>query len=410
MRVKSIIKIGLCILLLILGIWAESLLPFVGIAVLIDSVRTNPYLRSVWHYLKRKLTIWFKYFEWTVAIILALWVVVFVQNNFIGIYTFHTSSMHQTLQVGDVLLVNKLIPGPRHSCNQVSSYGRSKGMASLSYNDAIVFNFPEADTLLESRPTESYHYLKRLYGEGGFKLKDKTNLKYLDVKDRPRFVKRVYGLPGDSIEIVNGICYANGATLAFPEESIDRYIMDKETVQLLNEKNIQPYNEYTSDKGIAWEILQKDYDNIKGFTKGIRPDHMLKNLPDPLVFPFDSHLLWNMHNMGPVYIPRKGAKIKLTEKNLQFYGRAIEVFEQNELKRKDGKVWLNGEMVDEYTFKMNYYWVIGDNRPHSFDSRFWGFVPQNHIIGKVKKILLSRDINKKGWIYLRKDRFLKKVD
>ena len=398
------------VLLFSLGVWTERILPFAGMLILLDSMRKKSYGRIAWFYLKKRLRSYFAYFEWTVALLVALWVLVFVQGSFIGIYTFHTSSMHQTLQVGDVLLVNKLIPGARHGCNDVYRYGRSKGSAPLAYGDVIIFNFPEADTLLESRPTESYYYLKRLYGDASVELKDKTKLKYLDVKRRPRFVKRLYGLPGDSILIEHGDCYVNGTHMSFPQESIGRYLVDKDVVQQLNESGVKPYNELTSDKGLSWEMLQQDYDRVKDMYEGLKPDYMLKNFPDPLVFPFDSHLLWNMHYMGPIYIPKKGATIKLTVNNLPFYSRIIKVFEQNELYVKEGKIWLNGKISDEYTFKMNYYWVIGDNRPHSFDSRFWGFVPENHVIGKVTRILLSRDIHKKGWIYLRKERFLKKVE
>ncbi len=407
---KNIIKLVVSILMFILGIWAERILPFVVILLIVDSVGKTPNYQKIWNWFVLKLGKRITIVEWVFAILLAVWVVSFVQNNFIGIYTFHTSSMHQTLEVGDVLLVNKLVPGPRHRVNNSNNYGKSKGVAKLTYSDVVIFNFPEADTLFESRPTESYHYLKRLYGEGGFELKNKTKLKYFDVKDRPRFVKRVYGLPGDLIKIEDGHCYANDKIINFPEESIDRYIVSKEAVRNLYNQGIKPYNELTNTKGITWELLQRDYDKIKGDVEGIKPDYMLKNLPDPLVFPFNSHLLWNMHFMGPIYVPKKGYTIKLTAKNLELYHRSIEVFEQNKLKIKGDKVWVNDKQVTEYTFKLNYYWVIGDNRPHSFDSRFWGFVPENHIIGKVERILLSRDINKKGWIYLRKNRFLKEVN
>ncbi|WP_044262799.1 signal peptidase I [Saccharicrinis fermentans] len=410
MYLRVMVKLVVAALLFLLGVWTQSLLPFVAMVILGDSMRKKSYGHLVWCYLQKRLQPYFCYFEWSVALLAALWVLVFVQGNFIGIYTFHTSSMHQTLQVGDVLLVNKLIPGARHACNDIHSYGRSKGSAPLSYGDVIIFNFPEADTLLESRPTESYYYLKRLYGAASVELKDKTELKYLDVKRRPRFVKRLYGLPGDSIVIDHGDCYVNGMHIDFPQESIGRYLIDKDVVQALKDKGVRPYSELTTEKGLSWEIIQQDYDRVRDLYGGLKPDYMLKNFPDPLVFPFDSHLLWNMHYMGPIYIPKKGTSIKLTLSNLPFYSRVMTVFEQNELQVIDGKIWLNGKITDEYTFKMNYYWVIGDNRPHSFDSRFWGFVPENHIIGKVTRVLLSRDIHKKGWIYLRKERFLKKVE
>ena len=406
---KNIVILAVSIILFVLGIWSKSTLPFLCIVLLVDSARNKPYRKAVLNFLKEKLAHNFKWAEWAGAIALAIWLVVFAQGNFWGIYTFHTSSMHQTLQVGDVLLVDKLVPGPRHGSDKISDYTRSLGISKLKYKDAIMFNFPEGDTLLKSRPTESYHYLKRLYGKDNIGLEQESDVSYFKVSERTRFVKRIYGLPGDSIRIVNGYCFVNGKKLSYPKNAIDRYVVDDKSIGLLKQKGIVPYNEHKDKKDIYWELSEEDYAVAKQHASGIKPDNMLKNFPDPLVFPFNSHLLWNMHHMGPIYIPKKGDRIKLNALNMQLYRRAIEVFEENEVNIKGEEVWINGQEAQDYTFKMDYYWVIGDNRPHSFDSRFWGFVPENHIIGKVKRILLSRDIQKKGWIYLRKSRILKKV-
>ena len=410
MRKKSIIKITFAILFILLGIWAKSILPYIAALFFLDSLRKIPTYPKVWNWLKERLAKKAAIIEWLVAVSIAVWLLIFVQNNFIGIYTFHTSSMHQTLQVNDVLWVNKLVSGPRHNCNNISDYNRSIGLAKLKYGDVIMFNFPEADTLLQSRPTESFHYLRRLYGQDGMGIKDKNALKYLEVDKRPRFVKRVYGLPGDSLKIDYGKLYANNQVIDFPKEGIDRYILDSETAKLLKNQGIIPYNEYLTDEVNVWELVLKDYENLQEVTKGIKPDLMLKNFPDPLVFPFNSHLLWNMHHIGPIYVPKKGDTVELTKINLAFYARAIQVFEQNKLKVVGDKVWLNEKQVTEYTFKMDYYWVMGDNLPHSFDSRFWGFLPENHIIGKVERIILSKDISKKGWFNFRKSRYLKKIN
>ncbi|WP_185957555.1 signal peptidase I [Saccharicrinis carchari] len=407
---KRIFKITLIVLFVALGIWSKSILPYLIVLIILDSLRKNTCYPRILNFVKKHVGTKMVFVEWVLAILLATWLIAFAKNNFADVYTFHTSSMHQTLQVGDVLLVNKLVPGPRHNCNNVNNYVRSCGTSDLTYNNVIIFNYPEADTLLESRPTESYHYLRRLYGEDGVGIKDKSQLKHLEVDQRPRFVKRVFGLPGDSIKIDYGRVFANDKHIQFPQESIDRYLLSDEAIAFLKENNIEPYNEYVTERGTIWELMQKDYERLQELSEGIKPDLMLKNLPDPLVFPFNSHLLWNMHHMGPVYIPKKGDTVSLTPGNLDLYSRAIQVFEQNQLIITDEKVWLNGEPATHYTFKLNYYWVMGDNRPHSFDSRFWGFVPENHIIGKVEKIIFSRDINKKGWIYHRKNRFLKELN
>ncbi|WP_066628506.1 signal peptidase I [Labilibacter marinus] len=410
MKKSHIFKWLISLLFFVLGIWSKSILPFVGIAVIAETARSKSYCKSGWYFIKMHLGKRFAWVEWIVAILFAFWILMFVQTNFVGIYTFHTPSMHETLQVGDVLLVNKLVPGPRHGHNHFKSYSRSIGASKLNYKDVIVFNFPDGDTLLKSRPTESYHYLKRLYGKGGKELKKESDLRFFEIEDRPRFVKRVYGLPGDTIKIERGICFANSKKIEFPEISIDRYIVEEESLQQLKKKGFIPYNESKNEKGINWEMLESDYIRAKEISDGVKPDHMLKNFPDRMIFPFNQHLLWNMHHMGPIYIPKKGDQIKLSLKNLGFYRRAIETFEENKIQVRDKSIFINDRAVTEYTFKMDYYWVIGDNRPYSFDSRFWGFVPENHIIGRVDKVLLSRDMSRKNWIYFRKDRFLKKVE
>ncbi len=329
-----------------------------------------------------------KYLEWILAIFISIWIFKVVKDSFISVYTFHTSSMNGTLESGDVLLVNKLYIGARRSANAVEKYHRSPGFDKIMYNDIIVFNFPEGDTLLMKRPTESYYYLKRKFGEenikeGGGALSD---LNFFDVTERPRFVKRIYGLPGDTIKIEGGVFYANHSMLEYPQKSIDRYLVTEQQQKDIRKLGIIPYNESASDEGLVLELYRKDYEVIKDSGIFITPDYLPKNYPDPEVFPFDKEMLWNMNNMGPLYVPKKGSVITLNKRNLLLYGRIINVFEENDFAFKDGDYYINGKQTGKYQFKMNYYWVMGDNFSHSFDSRFWGFVPENHIIGKVTTV------------------------
>lgn len=409
---KIIVKLLACIPLLILGIWTESFLPFIIIAFVLDSIKRKPYFILVRNYTKSAIRKRFIWIEWSFAILFSVWVVSFLQKKFVGVYTFQTSSMHESLLVGDVLLVNKLVPGARNNPDDITKYSRNIGVQKLAYKDVVIFNFPEGDTLLKNRPTESYYYLKRLYGDG--KLNEKgvqwTDIQYNKIKDRPRFVKRVYGLPGDSIRIKDGQFYANENHIKYPNYSIDRYVIDDELKAEMIRLKISPYNEHVSNGKVVWELLDKDIEILKGIGFEPKPDYMPKNFPDPMVFPFNSQLLWNIYNMGYVYIPKKGDVIDLNSFNLKMYRRVIEVFEQNSVHLIGDSILINDKLVKKYTFKMDYYWVMGDNRPHSFDSRFWGFVPENHIIGRVDYILLSRDLNKKSWIPLRENRFFKKVN
>ncbi len=411
MNKKEIIKLSIAFLLFLLGIWTESLLPFFGILVLIDTIRKKSFIKQIISFVKNKTSKRFIFIEWFFAVLLATWILFFIQNNFVGLYSFHTSSMNGTLDPGDVLLVNKLKPGTAKNINSVKSFHRKLGLSSLKRKDIIMFHFPDGDSLLKNRPTDSYYYLQRLYGKSDFldKKENLSNLKYYPVNKRPRFVKRVYGLPGDTISIINGILYCNNNKIKYPDFSVGRYKITSELKSELTKNHIIPYNELTTNDGIIWEIYEKDIRDLASKNIDLTADCLPKNYPDPLVFPFSTHQLWNMHNMGPLYIPKKGDKIELTLENLKFYKRIIHVFEENKIEVDGNKILINGKESRYYQFKMDYFWVMGDNRPHSFDSRFWGFVPDNHIIGKVEYILYSKKTDTKRLLNYKNDRFFKDV-
>ncbi len=412
MTPKKISQLGFVFVLFILGIWTESILPFFGLLLILDSIRNKRFVKKTIAFLKSKTEKKFIIIEWITAIILAGWLLFFIQNNFVGIYTFHTSSMNGTLDPGDILLVNKLEPGVGRNINSEKWFHRSIGTSKLKHKDIIMFHFPEGDSLLKNRPTDSYYYLKRLYAKNELiGKKDKlSNLQYYPVDERPRFVKRVYGLPGDSITISNGIIYCNNKKITYPELSIGRYKISPELKPELVKNNIKPYNELITNDGIIWEIYEKDIKLLAQKGINLSTDCLPKNYPDALVFPFSIHLLWNMHNMGTIYVPKKGDKIEINLNNLKFYKRIISTFEENKIEIINDKILINGKESRYYQFKMDYYWVMGDNRPHSFDSRFWGFVPDNHIIGKVEYILYSKKTDSKSLFNYKDDRFFKAIN
>jgi signal peptidase I len=410
---KNLVKLILSIFLFALGIWIEAILPFVVIFLLADSSLQKPYLKRFFDYLRQKFPQKLLVIEWGVAFAIAIYLLSLLLNNFLGVYSFHTTSMQGTLEPGDVLLVNKMIPGARKRANTIQWYNRIKGVKSIHYKDLIMFNFPEGDSLLKNRPTESYYYLQRLYGVGKVSAGPEkwTEVDYLPVTKRPRYVKRVYGLPGDSLRIDNSFVYVNGKHITFPDLSIHRYKVSPSLKKQLYSKGVHPFNELSTKDGMVWEMYYSDYKSFLNNNDELKLDCLPKNYPDPLVFPFNIYLLWNMHNMGPLYIPRKGDRVELTSENLLLYRRLIEVFEQNKVEEREDGVYVNNKFSQYYKFKMNYFWVLGDNSPHSYDSRFWGFVPENHIVGKVWGVLISKDPNpKKSGFNLRENRFLKKVN
>jgi signal peptidase I len=146
------------------------------------------------------------------------------------------------------------------------------------------------------------------------------------------------------------------------------------------------------------------------YIKTVKPNIKLRGVYDPEVFPHDPHFRWNEDNLGPIIIPRKGWTVKLDSTAMLFYRRAIEVYENNKVQVKGNNILINGNKADSYTFKMDYYWMMGDNRHNSEDSRFWGFVPEDHIVGKAVFVWMSWDASSPALLKIRWDRIFKKIN
>lgn len=394
---KNTLKLIISILLVWLGLWTRSLLPVLLLVVIGDSVNVSPYYRKMHAFLVKKLGKRVRFSEWGIALLISIWLTFFISANIFETYSFNSSSMQGVLKSGDVLLVNKLTLGKRMHATDVNRYKRTSSFGKLSRKDIILFNFPEGDSLLVSKPTKSYYYLKRLYrlNNSGAKNTNYNDIRFYELEERPRIVSRVYGLPGDSIKIEAGLFYANNKNISYPDSSIGKYIItDKK--QALKSTIINPYNVHNTNAGLVWELFDVDYHKNKDSISWLKPDLNMRNYPESTVFPYDLHLLWNRDFYGPLYVPQKGATIVLNSKNIGMYARIIEVYEQNTLNVIDGLAYINGKISDTYTFKMNYYWVQGDNRSHSFDSKYWGFVPDNHIIGTVSHLICSFDESESG--------------
>lgn len=324
--------------------------------------------------------------EWGDAIIFAVIAATIIRTFFIEAYTIPTPSMEKSLLVGDFLFVSKVSYGARIPNTPLSfpfahhtmpivggksylewikiGYHRLPGFGHLKHGDCVVFNWPAEN---EGRPVDK----------------------------KENYIKRCIGLAGDTISIVNREVYINGVKSELPQFSQSSYhvitdgtgFSDKAVSRLgLRGDTLSPYE-------FNYHLTRKEADEIKSFgnVKQIEANTVPANYFQPFIFPFESRLNWNVDNFGPIWIPKRGMTINLDSNNLAFYRKCITDYEGNKLEERNGEILINGKPETTYTFKMDYYFMMGDNRHDSADSRFWGFVPEDHIVGKAVFIWMSWD-------------------
>ena len=406
--------------------------------------------------------------SWVDALVFALVAVYFINQFFFQNYVIPSSSLEKSLLTGDYLFVSKVSYGPRipqtpltmpltqHTLPVVEcksyfdwphwDYRRVKGLGNVQLNDIVVFNFPAGDTLCSAPQYQAYDYYQMCYSIGYQIYPNRPNpdsltaeqrLKYFntiyeagrnelwrnrgeygEIITRPadrreNYVKRCVGLPGQTLQIKDHIVYLDGKANKEPENVQYTYhVKLKQAIpeELMEELGIS-MEDLTSLNTLGYMPLTKHAVTTLQARKDIVESIMLNTEANELeIYPLNGNKHWTRDNYGPIWIPKKGESIELTLDNIAIYERPIKVYEGNSLEVNDGKIFINGQEAKSYTFKMDYYWMQGDNRHNSADSRYWGFVPEDHIVGKPIFIWWSSDPDRRGINGVRWSRLGKIVD
>ncbi|MBP6183770.1 MAG: signal peptidase I [Saprospiraceae bacterium] len=353
--------------------------------------------------------------EWTEAIIFAVFAAAFIRMFLIEAYVIPTSSMEGSLLTGDFLFVSKanygirtpqtiaMVPllhnrlpfGDSESYLKSPSlpYFRLPGWEKVKRYDPVVFNYPEGDSVVIT-PNRTYSYIDL---ERTGKLPPNFSPRMLTTRPmdkKDHYIKRCIGLPGDTLQILNRQVHINGKPIQNP-----KYIQYRYHVSSSSPLNLRKLDELGINLGDMDEqsgffnLDERMVEKVKAMGPDIRVD-IVQRGPDTTsnyLFPNELEIVknWTVDDYGPIFIPKKGVTIDINTSNLPYYRRVIGVYEKNKLQVTGGKIYINDTESTTYTFKMDYYWMMGDNRHYSEDSRVWGFVPEDHIVGKPLFIWLS---------------------
>ena len=456
--------IGVLVLYLLFLYWVGSWWGLLVIPFIFDVYITKKIKWQWWKEAEKPVKF---VMSWIDALVFALVAVYFINQFFFQNYVIPSSSLEKSLLTGDYLFVSKVSYGPRipqtpltmpltqHTLPVVEcksyiewphwEYRRVKGLGNVQLNDIVVFNYPAGDTICTALQYQTEYYnLCYGYGVGNYpnmpnpdNLSAEQRLKlYADIYEtgkkiiadhpqefgeiatrptdrRENYVKRCVGLPGQTLQIKDHVVYLDGKANKEPDN-----------VQYTYELRLKRH--FTDEEMEKWGITQEELVSLNnnGYmpltNRVVSEMKACGDLVDGISFHYDretwslypqnGNYHWTRDNYGPIWIPKKGATINLSLENLPIYERCIRAYEGNDLQVRDGKIFINGKQANEYTFKLDYYWMMGDNRHNSADSRYWGFVPEDHIVGKPIFIWWSSDPDRNGFGGIRWSRIGNIVD
>ncbi|MCX2432536.1 signal peptidase I [Pedobacter sp. GR22-10] len=375
--------------------------------------------------------------EWVDAIVFAVVAATIIRVFFIEAYTIPSGSMERSLLIGDFLFVSKVNYGARIPMTPVAfpfahhtmpltgtkaywdgiqwKYHRLPGLSEIKRNDVVVFNLPVGDTVALENQEPSYYNLIR---QSDWKtVNSQYTVTSRPVDKRENIIKRCIGIPGDVVAMKNGIVSINGKIDPLKNTGQMPYKIKLTTANVNLEvfsnlgfkvSEMQQLDGETYIANATSEMIQKlkPLDFVKSVELSVTPS----TANDGDLFPLDPNRKWNVDNFGPVKIPAKGWTIKIDSNTMPLYYRAIRTYEGNKVEQKGGVWYINNQPATTYTFKMNYYWMMGDNRHNSTDSRYWGFVPEDHVVGKALFIWMSFDADASFFHKIRWSRLFKSIN